>query len=162
MTVTSRKLKLASLVSGTRFRALVNPRHGLANVLASEPGTKATRKEFLYSSRCILIFIQLLRCNKHLLGLGQRIKKSIDSADLIGYQFGVVGVSDGISMGTPGMRYSLQSRDLIADQVETAAGGHHLDGMVVVPGCDKNMPGVLMARRYLISRAVRLRLHASS
>ena len=52
-------------------------------------------------------------------------------------------------MGTRGMSYSLQSRDLIADQVETAAGGHHLDGMVVVPGCDKNMPGVLMARQYL-------------
>jgi dihydroxyacid dehydratase/phosphogluconate dehydratase len=49
-------------------------------------------------------------------------------------------------MGTPGMSFSLQSRDLIADQVETAAGGHWLDGMVVVPGCDKNMPGVLMAR----------------
>ena len=49
-------------------------------------------------------------------------------------------------MGTDGMRYSLQSRDLIADQVETAAGGHWLDGMVVLPGCDKNMPGVLMAR----------------
>ena len=51
-------------------------------------------------------------------------------------------------MGTRGMSYSLQSRDLIADQVETAAGGHHLDGMVVVPGCDKNMPGVLMARQF--------------
>lgn len=51
-------------------------------------------------------------------------------------------------MGTRGMSYSLQSRDLIADQVETAAGGHHLDGMVVVPGCDKNMPGVLMACQY--------------
>ena len=49
-------------------------------------------------------------------------------------------------MGTWGMSYSLQSRDLIADQVETAAGGHWLDGMVVIPGCDKNMPGVLMAR----------------
>ncbi|KAJ7789322.1 dihydroxy-acid dehydratase [Mycena olivaceomarginata] len=84
-------------------------------------------------------------CNKHLLGLGQDIKASLTSADLIGYQFGTVGVSDGISMGTRGMSYSLQSRDLIADQVETAAGGHHLDGMVVVPGCDKNMPGVLMA-----------------
>jgi dihydroxyacid dehydratase/phosphogluconate dehydratase len=47
------------------------------------------------------------------------------------------------------MSYSLQSRDLIADQVETAAGGHHLDGMVVVPGCDKNMPGVLIARQYI-------------
>ncbi|KAJ7459893.1 dihydroxy-acid/6-phosphogluconate dehydratase [Mycena latifolia] len=84
-------------------------------------------------------------CNKHLLGLGQDIKASLTKSDLIGYQFGTVGVSDGISMGTRGMSYSLQSRDLIADQVETAAGGHHLDGMVVVPGCDKNMPGVLMA-----------------
>ena len=56
--------------------------------------------------------------------------------------------SDGISMGTSGMTYSLQSRDLIADQVETAAGGHWLDGMVVVPGCDKNMPGVLIACAY--------------
>ncbi|KAF9463056.1 dihydroxy-acid/6-phosphogluconate dehydratase [Collybia nuda] len=84
-------------------------------------------------------------CNKHLLGLGQEIKASLYKSDIIGYQFGTVGVSDGISMGTRGMSYSLQSRDLIADQVETAAGGHHLDGMVVVPGCDKNMPGVLMA-----------------
>ncbi|KAK0221626.1 dihydroxy-acid dehydratase [Armillaria fumosa] len=84
-------------------------------------------------------------CNKHLLGLGQEVKASLQDADLIGYQFGTVGVSDGISMGTDGMSYSLQSRDLIADQVETAAGGHHLDGMVVIPGCDKNMPGVLMA-----------------
>ncbi|KAG9126638.1 hypothetical protein FRC07_002651 [Ceratobasidium sp. 392] len=71
---------------------------------------------------------------------------SLRRADITGYQFGTVGVSDGISMGTDGMRFSLQSRDLIADQVETAAGGHWLDGMVVVPGCDKNMPGVLMAR----------------
>ncbi|EDR13369.1 uncharacterized protein LACBIDRAFT_177029 [Laccaria bicolor S238N-H82] len=84
-------------------------------------------------------------CNKHLLGLGQEIKASLTKSGIIGYQFGTVGVSDGISMGTRGMSYSLQSRDLIADQVETAAGGHHLDGMVVVPGCDKNMPGVLMA-----------------
>ncbi|KAG8905370.1 hypothetical protein FRB99_009039 [Tulasnella sp. 403] len=84
-------------------------------------------------------------CNKHILGLGQRIKQSVANAGLIGYQFGTVGVSDAISMGTFGMSYSLQSRDLIADQVETAAGGHWLDGMVVVPGCDKNMPGVLMA-----------------
>ncbi|KAI9631652.1 hypothetical protein KEM48_014638 [Puccinia striiformis f. sp. tritici PST-130] len=84
-------------------------------------------------------------CNGHLLGLGQRIKRSLVGADLIGYQFGTVGVSDGISMGTAGMSYSLPSRDLIADSVESAAGGHWLDGMVVVPGCDKNMPGTLMA-----------------
>lgn len=84
-------------------------------------------------------------CNAHLLGLGQRIKKSIANAGITGYQFGAPGVSDGISNGTFGMAYSLQSRDLIADAVESTAGGHWLDGMVVVPGCDKNMPGVLMA-----------------
>jgi len=84
-------------------------------------------------------------CNRHLLGFGQRVKQSMAKSGLIGYQFGTVGVSDGISMGTSGMSYSLQSRDLIADSVETAAGGHWLDGMVVIPGCDKNMPGVLMA-----------------
>ena len=66
---------------------------------------------------------------------------------MIGYQFGTVGVSDGISMGTSGMSYSLPSRDLIADQVESAAGGHWLDGLAVIPGCDKNMPGVLIARK---------------
>jgi len=87
-----------------------------------------------------------LSCNRHLLELGQRAKASLTDAGIVGYQFGTVGVSDGISMGTRGMSYSLQSRDLIADQVETAAGGHWLDGMVVIPGCDKNMPGVLMAR----------------
>ncbi|PWN50304.1 putative ILV3-dihydroxy-acid dehydratase mitochondrial precursor [Violaceomyces palustris] len=84
-------------------------------------------------------------CNAHLLGVGKRIKQSVNDAGLTGYQFGTVGVSDGISMGTEAMSYSLPSRDLIADSVESAAGGHWLDGMVAVPGCDKNMPGVLMA-----------------
>jgi hypothetical protein len=95
----------------------------------------------------IIVVPPFFRCNKHLLALGQRIKKSLVESDITAYQFGTVGVSDGISMGTRGMSYSLQSRDLIADSVETAAGGHWLDGMVVVPGCDKNMPGVLMARK---------------
>ncbi|BGP35029.1 dihydroxy-acid dehydratase ilv3 [Rhodotorula toruloides] len=84
-------------------------------------------------------------CNKHVLSLGHIIKSSLTRAGITGYQFGTVGVSDGISMGTFGMSYSLQSRDLIADSVETAAGGHWLDGMVTIPACDKNMPGVLMA-----------------
>lgn len=116
-------------------------------------GTRAIRKQKTHSISRIHPtsnqppFCTLVRCNKHLLGLGQQIKQSLTDAGLIGYQFGTVGVSDGISMGTSGMSYSLQSRDLIADQVETAAGGHWLDGMVVVPGCDKNMPGVLMACR---------------
>lgn len=105
---------------------------------------KATRKSLDFQVASILNSM-LRSCNKHLLGLGQRVKQSIANAGLIGYQFGTVGVSDGISNGTFGMAYSLQSRDLIADSVETAAGGHWLDGMVVVPGCDKNMPGTLMA-----------------
>ncbi|TKY88398.1 hypothetical protein EX895_002750 [Sporisorium graminicola] len=84
-------------------------------------------------------------CNAHLLAISQRVKKSVQEAGLTGYQFGAVGVSDGISMGTDAMSYSLPSRDLIADSVESACGGHWLDGAVVIPGCDKNMPGVLMA-----------------
>lgn len=87
-------------------------------------------------------------CNMHTLDLGRRVKKSITGTGSIGYQFGTVGVSDGISMGTFGMSYSLQSRDLIADQVETAVGGHWLDGVACIPACDKNMPGVLIASRF--------------
>ncbi|GAA5952054.1 hypothetical protein JCM10213_005350 [Rhodosporidiobolus nylandii] len=83
-------------------------------------------------------------CNKNVIHLGARIKESLTKAGITGYQFGTVAVSDGISMGTFGMSFSLQSRDLIADQVETVAGGHWLDGMVTIPACDKNMPGVLM------------------
>lgn len=109
-------------------------------------GTKGTRKASLYTLQAFSLTLEHFRCNKHILGLGQRVKESLTKAGIIGYQFGTVGVSDAISMGTEGMSFSLQSRDLIADQVETAAGGHWLDGMVVVPGCDKNMPGVLMAR----------------
>ena len=108
-------------------------------------GMKETRTRFPFALP-LFFLTSRSRCNKHLLGLGQEIKASLQNSGIIGYQFGTVGVSDGISMGTRGMSYSLQSRDLIADQVETAAGGHHLDGMVVVPGCDKNMPGVMMAR----------------
>lgn len=84
-------------------------------------------------------------CNMHTLELGRVIKKSISDAHITPYQFGVAGVSDGISNGTSGMTYSLQSRDLIADSIETTAGGHWLDGMVVVSACDKNHPGTLMA-----------------
>jgi len=115
-------------------------------------GMKAIRTLSLFSNTYIYIFSRsspTLRCNKHLLAFGRQIKQALRLSGIIGYQFGTVGVSDGISMGTRGMLYSLQSRDLIADQVETAAGGHWLDGMVVVPGCDKNMPGVLMARQSL-------------
>ena len=84
-------------------------------------------------------------CNMHLLDLNNRVKEGVEKAGLIGYQFNTVGVSDAISMGTKGMRYSLQSRDLIADSVETVMGGQWYDANISIPGCDKNMPGVVMA-----------------
>ncbi|KAF2144159.1 uncharacterized protein K452DRAFT_267354 [Aplosporella prunicola CBS 121167] len=84
-------------------------------------------------------------CNMHLLQLNNKIKEGVERAGLIGMQFNTIGVSDGISMGTKGMRYSLQSRDLIADSIETVMGGQWYDANISIPGCDKNMPGVVMA-----------------
>ncbi len=84
-------------------------------------------------------------CNMHLNDLAASVREGVQQADLIGMRFNTVGVSDGISMGTPGMRYSLQSRDLIADSIETVMGAQWYDGLVTIPGCDKNMPGVVMA-----------------
>ena len=84
-------------------------------------------------------------CNMHLLDLAGDVKKGVEEAGMVGYRFNTVGVSDGISMGTRGMTYSLQSRDLIADSIETVMGGQWYDGLITIPGCDKNMPGVVMA-----------------
>ena len=84
-------------------------------------------------------------CNMHLLDLGAEVKQGVQAADLIGFRFNTIGVSDGISMGTRGMSYSLQSRDLIADSIETVMGGQWYDALVAIPGCDKNMPGTVMA-----------------
>ncbi len=84
-------------------------------------------------------------CNMHLLDLAQRVKEGVEDAGLIGMRFNTVGVSDGMSMGTDGMSYSLQSRDLIADSIETVMAGQWYDANISIPGCDKNMPGCLMA-----------------
>ena len=84
-------------------------------------------------------------CNMHLLDLANIIKESVNDSGLIGFRFNTIGVSDGISMGTSGMSFSLQSRDLIADSIETVMGGQWYDANVSIPGCDKNMPGCLMA-----------------
>ncbi len=84
-------------------------------------------------------------CNMHLNALAEGIKTEIIKQDLIGLIFHTIGVSDGISMGTPGMRYSLPSRDLIADSIETVVGAQWYDGVITVVGCDKNMPGASMA-----------------
>lgn len=84
-------------------------------------------------------------CNMHLLDLGGEVKKGVQEAGLTGFRFNTIGVSDGISMGTDGMSYSLQSRDIIADSIETTMGGQWYDALVAIPGCDKNMPGCLIA-----------------
>ena len=84
-------------------------------------------------------------CNMHLNQLSKEIKEGIQSSDLVGLIFNTIGVSDGISMGTPGMRFSLPSRDIIADSIETVVQAMSYDALVTVVGCDKNMPGALMA-----------------
>jgi dihydroxy-acid dehydratase len=84
-------------------------------------------------------------CNMHLDRLAALIKEGVTAAGLVGLRFNTVGVSDGLSMGTEGMSYSLPSRDLIADSIETVVGAQWYDALITVPGCDKNMPGSVIA-----------------
>jgi len=84
-------------------------------------------------------------CNMHLMDLALKVKEGIIEAGMVGMRFNTIGVSDGISMGTDGMSFSLQSRDIIADSIETVMSAQWYDGNISLPGCDKNMPGTLMA-----------------
>ena len=84
-------------------------------------------------------------CNMHLNDLAAHVKEGVVAAGLVGMRFNTIGVSDGISMGTEGMSFSLPSRDLIADSIETVMGAQWYDALVAIPGCDKNMPGCLIA-----------------
>jgi dihydroxy-acid dehydratase len=84
-------------------------------------------------------------CNMHLNDLAKEVKKGVWNADLVGLIFNTIGVSDGIANGTLGMRFSLVSRDVIADSIETVMGAQWYDSMIALPGCDKNMPGALIA-----------------
>ncbi len=84
-------------------------------------------------------------CNMHLNDLAQLVKKGVWENDLVGLIFNTIGVSDGMSNGTEGMRYSLVSRDIIADSIETVCGAQYYDSLIALPGCDKNMPGSIMA-----------------
>jgi dihydroxy-acid dehydratase len=84
-------------------------------------------------------------CNMHLLALADKVKEGVVAAGMVGMRFNTIGVSDGISMGTDGMSFSLQSRDLIADSIETVMSSQWYDANVSLPGCDKNMPGCVMA-----------------
>src|SRR5215470_11688800 len=93
-------------------------------------------------------------CNMHLLQLAEKVKEGMAPAGLVGMRFNTIGVSDGISMGTDGMSFSLQSRDLIADSIETVMGAQWYDANVSIPGCDKNMPGCLIAMARLNRPAI--------
>ncbi len=84
-------------------------------------------------------------CNMHLLSLAGKVKEGVTAAGLVGLRFNTIGVSDGISMGTEGMSFSLQSRELIADSIETVMAAQWYDANISIPGCDKNMPGCVMA-----------------
>ena len=84
-------------------------------------------------------------CNMHLDRLAAQIKDGVSASGLVGLRFNTIGVSDGLSMGTEGMSYSLPSRDLIADSIETVMGAQWYDALITVPGCDKNMPGSVIA-----------------
>jgi len=84
-------------------------------------------------------------CNMHLNDLAKLVKQSVWDNDLVGLIFNTIGVSDGMSNGTDGMRYSLVSRDIIADSIEAVCGAQYYDGIIALPGCDKNMPGSLIA-----------------
>jgi len=84
-------------------------------------------------------------CNMHLNDLAKLVKQGIWDTELVGLIFNTIGVSDGMSNGTDGMRYSLVSRDIIADSIEAVCGAQYYDGLIALPGCDKNMPGSLIA-----------------
>ncbi|PVH89759.1 dihydroxy-acid dehydratase-like protein [Cadophora sp. DSE1049] len=84
-------------------------------------------------------------CNTHLHDLGKIVKDAVQKQDMLGWQFNTIGVSDAITMGGEGMRFSLQSREIIADSIETVTCAQHHDANISIPGCDKNMPGVIMA-----------------
>ncbi len=84
-------------------------------------------------------------CNMHLNDLAAKVKEGVTAAGLVGMRFNTIGVSDGISMGTDGMSYSLQSREIIADSIETTVAAQWYDAVITIPGCDKNMPGCIMA-----------------
>src|SRR5208337_5138039 len=84
-------------------------------------------------------------CNMHLLTLAEKVKEGVTGAGLVPMRFNTIGVSDGISMGTEGMSFSLQSRDLIADSIETIMAAEWYDANISIAGCDKNMPGCVIA-----------------
>lgn len=89
--------------------------------------------------------LTLVLGNNHLLALGQHVKAAVEKSDMIGWQYNTIGVSDAITMGGEGMRFSLQTREIIADSIETVTCAQFHDACIAIPGCDKNMPGAITA-----------------
>ncbi|PVU86438.1 hypothetical protein BB560_006714 [Smittium megazygosporum] len=120
------------------------PEHGAAQSMLYATGIK---EEDLSKAQVGIasVWFEGNPCNMHLLGLSEKVKQGVQDAGLVGYRFNTIGVSDGISMGTAGMRYSLPSREIIADSIETIMGGQWYDANISIPGCDKNMPGTIIA-----------------
>ena len=120
-----------------------NPEHpaGMAMLYATGMSDKKMKQPFVGVASC---GYESNPCNMHLNDFAGLIKSSSQEYDLTGLVFNTIGISDGISMGTLGMRYSLVSRDIIADSIESFILGHSFDGCVAVAGCDKNMPGAVM------------------
>eukprot|EP00439_Symbiodinium_sp_Y106_P038681 s2214_g4.t1 len=127
-------------------RALTQPKsQGASQAMLHAVGMK---KEDLNKAQVGIcsVWYQGNPCNMHLLSLGDDVKKEVDKdPKMYGFQFNTIGVSDGMSMGTKGMMYSLPSRDIIADSIESVMGAQFYDALVTIPGCDKNMPGCVMA-----------------
>lgn len=128
------------------FSAVITQRKSQGASQAMLYGTGLTREDMKKPQVGISsVWYEGNTCNMHLLSLAEKVKEGVQAAGLIGFRFNTIGVSDGISMGTDGMSYSLQSRDLIADSIETVMSAQWYDANISLPGCDKNMPGCLIA-----------------
>ncbi|KAI5468072.1 dihydroxy-acid/6-phosphogluconate dehydratase [Mariannaea sp. PMI_226] len=147
----------ARLLSSTPLRAAEDLKLNKVSATITEPKSQGASQAMLYATGLddadmkkaqigiSSVWYEGNPCNMHLMDLSKVVKESVARAGLIPYRFNTIGVSDGISMGTTGMRYSLQSREIIADSVETVMNGQWYDGNISLPGCDKNMPGVAIA-----------------
>ncbi|KAI0731414.1 dihydroxy-acid dehydratase [Earliella scabrosa] len=124
-------------------------KRGGAQAMLHAAGVSFEDLEKPQASRCLIgispIWWEGNPCNTHLLDLAKHVKEGCTQEGMVGLTFSTIGVSDGITQGTDGMHYSLPSRDLIADSIETVVMAQHYDGNISIPGCDKNMPGCAMA-----------------
>ncbi|KAM5354005.1 hypothetical protein ACJ41O_000655 [Fusarium nematophilum] len=131
-----------------RWSAKITREHDYPGAQAMLYGAGVTDKDKMKNAPQVgvaTVWWQGNPCNTHLLDLGQIVKSAIDREGMIGWQFNTVGVSDAITMGGEGMRFSLQTREIIADSIESVTCAQHHDANISIPGCDKNMPGTVMA-----------------